>query len=119
MNRRQFVNMLGRSWQRYAAENSTNAAKIGTLRLPTYEDSELLCQLASLHIPPSQWTQLDEGTKKAIETDAREWVHLFVMDTDDYAQVTWGEYGSLSYWIKRTDLSRHNFEACWATEFSL
>ncbi|SRR6266700_6471327 len=87
--------------------------------LSSYEDSELLCQMASLQIPPSQWTQLDEGTKKAIETDALEWVHLFAMDTDEYAQVTWGEYGSLSYWIKRTDLSRHNFEACWATEFSL
>jgi len=87
--------------------------------LSSYEHSELLCQLASLHITPSQWTRLDEGTKKAIETEALEWVHLFAMDTDDYAQVTWGEYGSLSYWIKRTDLKRHHFEACWATEFSL
>ncbi len=86
---------------------------------PSYKDSELQCQMAYLQIPPSQWTHLDEGTQRAIKTDALEWVHLFVMDTDEYAQVTWGEYGSLSYWIKRTDLSRHNFEACWAIEFSL
>jgi uncharacterized protein YwqG len=87
--------------------------------MSTYHDPELLCQMASQHISPSQWNHLDEGTKKAIETDAREWVHLFFMDTDENAQVTWGEYGSLSYWIKRTDLSRHHFEACWAIEFSL
>jgi uncharacterized protein YwqG len=87
---------------------------------PSYShDPELLCQIASLQIPPSQWTHLDEGTKKAIETEAREWVHLLVIDTDENAQVTWGEYGSLSYWIKRADLSRHNFEACWAIEESL
>ncbi len=87
--------------------------------LSSFNDSELLCQLASLQIPPSEWTRLGGGTQRAIKTDALEWVHLFAMDTDDYAQVTWGEDGSLSYWIKRTDLSRHNFEACWATEFSL
>jgi len=86
---------------------------------PSYRDTELLCQMAHLHITPSQWTHLDEGTKRSIKTDALEWVHLFVMDTDEYAQVTWGDYGSLSYWIKRTDLRRQNFEECWATEFSL
>jgi len=86
---------------------------------PSDNDPALVCQMAYLHITPSQWTHLDEGTQKAIKTDALEWVHLLVMDTDEYAQVTWGDYGSLSYWIKRTDLRRQYFEECWATEVSL
>jgi uncharacterized protein YwqG len=82
-------------------------------------NAELLCQMAKLHITSSQWAQFDKGTQKSIASDALEWVHLLTIDTDEYAQITWGEYGSLSYWIKRTDLKGHNFEDCWAIEVSL
>jgi uncharacterized protein YwqG len=73
--------------------------------------------MASLRV--KQWTHLDEETKASLKTGALEWVHLLQIDTDEYAQITWGESGSLSYWIKQADVRRRNFEGCWAIEDSL
>ena len=81
-------------------------------------DMQLLCQLSSLHVVP-HWAGLDEETKASIKTGALEWVHLLQIDTDEYAQVTWGETGSLSYFIKQADLRRRDFDRCWAIDDSL
>jgi len=82
-------------------------------------DMQHLCQLYSLCVTP-HWAGLDEEMKKAsIESGVLEWVHLLQIDTDEYAQVTWGEVGSFSYFIKQADLKRRDFEGCWAIEDSL
>ena len=82
-------------------------------------DMQLLCQMANLHVALEQWTHLDEETKASIEAGALEWVHLLQIDTDEYAQVTWGDNGSLSYWIKQADLKRQDFKECCAITDSL
>ncbi|EFH86122.1 DUF1963 domain-containing protein [Ktedonobacter racemifer] len=82
-------------------------------------DAQLLCQMASHHVLPSQWKDLDEEAKAALKTAALEWIHILQIDTDEYTKVTWGEYGSLSYWIKRADLQRLDFERCWAITDSI
>ena len=81
------------------------------------DDMQLLCQMASLRV--KQWTHLDEEAKASIKTGALEWVHLLQIDTDEYAQITWGESGSLSYWIKQADVRRRDFAGCWAIEDTL
>ncbi len=80
-------------------------------------DMQLLCQMASLRV--KQWIRLDEEAKASIKTSALEWIHLLQIDTDEYAQVTWGEYGSFSYWIKQADLKRQDFKECCAITDSI
>src|SRR5260221_1422710 len=83
----------------------------------TQGDIQLLCQMASLRV--KQWIRLDEEAKASIKTSALEWIHLLQIDTDEYAQVTWGEYGSFSYWIKQADLKRQDFKECCAITESI
>ncbi len=83
----------------------------------TQGDMQLLCQMASLRV--KQWIRLDEEAKASIKTSALEWIHLLQIDTDEYAQVTWGEYGSFSYWIKQADLKRQDFKECCAITDSI
>jgi hypothetical protein len=83
------------------------------------DDAQLLCQIASKHILPEQWSALDEKARAALVSTAQEWIHLLNIDTDDYVGISWGEYGALAYWIKRANLSMLNFDECLAIEDSL
>lgn len=82
-------------------------------------DMQLSCEMASLQIKPTQWTHLDEQTQASIKTAALQWILLLQIDSDEHAQVMWGEAGSLSYWIKPADLQKRDFAGCWAIEDSL
>jgi hypothetical protein len=85
-------------------------------------DQQLQCQLQThllKHQLPDAWHRLEESVQAPIKAQAREWLLLVQIDTDEYAQVTWGEVGSLSYWIKREDLTVRNFAQCWAIDDSL
>ena len=42
-----------------------------------------------------------------------EWQLLLQLDTDDNAEMMWGDAGTLYFWIKRADLANRNFADCW------
>jgi hypothetical protein len=77
-------------------------------------DMELSCHLASEGIFASEYDRLDAVAQAAIQREALTWTHLFQIRPDEYAKVSWGEYGSLALWIKRGDLEQRNFATCWA-----
>lgn len=43
----------------------------------------------------------------------RDWMLLLQVDTDDEAQLYWGDSGRLYFWIKKADLLQKNFENTW------
>ncbi|GIK64024.1 MAG: hypothetical protein BroJett018_18180 [Chloroflexota bacterium] len=74
-------------------------------------DMELACQLLSNGIQfgigykDPRFAELREG--------AKDWRLLFQVDTDDGANMMWGDVGRIYYWIRRQDLQARNFDKVW------
>lgn len=67
----------------------------------------------------SLWARLSEEERAELLGGALPWTHLLQIDTDDNARMTWGEVGSLSFWIHREDLAQRRFDRCLAIQQSL
>ena len=74
---------------------------------------ELECELASngIYTGDTAWTKrLDLFMHKR---RAKNWRLLLQIDTDDDANMMWGDGGMLYYWIKEEDLIQRNFSETW------
>jgi uncharacterized protein YwqG len=49
-----------------------------------------------------------------LEKGVSDWMLLFQLDTDEDAEMMWGDCGRLYFVIKKDDLKRRNFDATWA-----
>ncbi len=52
---------------------------------------------------------------KGLEASCEEWTLLLQLDSDDAANIMWGDAGRLYYWIRRADLARCDFSKVWMT----
>lgn len=77
-------------------------------------DEQFLCHLASKNVSWDAWGQMTAAEQATIKADALAWLHLLQIKSDYYAQVSWINSGSLSYWITQADLQARNFAGCWA-----
>ena len=50
----------------------------------------------------------------ALEAGADEWTLLLQLDSEDAAGMTWGDAGTLYFWIRRADLADRRFDRCWS-----
>jgi uncharacterized protein YwqG len=44
---------------------------------------------------------------------ADDWQLLFQLDSDDKADMMWGDAGRLYYWIRKQELARQSFDNTW------
>lgn len=74
------------------------------------DDMELTAQLAANDL------HLDFGRASRDPhqlAEAARWHLLLQIDTDDAAQMMWGDAGLLYFWIRDEDAARRNFDAVW------
>ena len=58
-------------------------------------------------------SELDREKAKSLETGIKDWVLLFQMDSDDNADMMWGDLGTLYFVIKKDDLAARRFDRIW------
>jgi uncharacterized protein YwqG len=76
-------------------------------------DMDLQCQLVThgLYCGDSSGYQAPE--RPALEPGRRDWIQLLQLDSDDRANMMWGDGGSLYFWITKTALARRDFSNVW------
>ena len=74
------------------------------------DDMEKDCHLASTI---ANRKNLSKEEIKANNAMAKEWILLFQVDSDNSANMMWGDVGKLYFWIKKHDLKQLNFDKTW------
>lgn len=81
---------------------------------PVQNDTmELEAQFASNGLycgTPEAYASLEA---KALEPGASDWELLFQLDSDDDADMMWGDAGMLYFWIRRSDAAQRDFSNVW------
>lgn len=72
------------------------------------------CQLTSngIYTGDSLYTD-DPKYKELLGGKEREWMLLAQIDSDDHAELMFGDVGTLYVWIRKQDLIERRFENCW------
>jgi uncharacterized protein YwqG len=76
-------------------------------------DMDLECQLASNGLYLGDATGYNDPRAKTLEAGRKDWVLLLQLDTDDDANMMWGDMGMLYFYIKQDDLAAKRFDRCW------
>lgn len=71
------------------------------------------CQLVSNGVDLSVTGEHDTERAHALLPGSRDWQLLLQLDSDDGAQMVWGTYGRIYFWIRREDLAAKRFERVW------
>ena len=76
-------------------------------------EMQLECQLASNGLYVGNPQGYEDPRVAELETGADDWMLLLQVDSDDAAQMMWGDVGRLYYWIRKQDLAARRFEQAW------
>jgi len=78
-------------------------------------EMELECELVTNGIYCGDPAGYQSAEAKRLEPNARDWVMLFQIDSDEMrAELMWGDSGCVYFWIRQQDLAARRFERCWA-----
>lgn len=74
---------------------------------------EVECQLASngIYLGGPEGYASDEA--EALRSGAADWTLVLQLDSDDAAEVMWGDSGTLYFWVKRDEGEAGNFADAW------
>lgn len=78
-------------------------------------DMQLEAQLVSNGLYCGDASGYEDPRRKELEPGASEWVLLLQLDSDESADIMWGDAGMLYFWIRRSDLAARRFERTWLT----
>lgn len=90
------------------------AHQLGGFPTPIQGDEmELECQLASngLNVGGSQ--PYDLARAEELRTGSEDWLLLLQVDSDDDADMMWGDAGMLYFWVRRQDAASKDFSKVW------
>jgi uncharacterized protein YwqG len=76
-------------------------------------EMELECELVTNGIYCGDPSGFNNPKAKELEKNAKDWQLLFQIDTNEEAEMMWGDCGRIYFWIKKEDLKNKNFENCW------
>jgi uncharacterized protein YwqG len=76
-------------------------------------DMELDCELASNGLYCGDETGYEDPRAKELEKNKDSWRLLLQIDSDDEAEMMWGDCGRLYFWIKEDDLKSRRFDKAW------
>lgn len=71
------------------------------------------CEIYSRGLDYDKVRKLKQSEIKDIQQNAERWGLLFQLDSDDKANMMWGDCGRLYFWVRGEDLPNHNFENIW------
>lgn len=78
------------------------------------DDMESECQLASNGIYlGGEIRPEDQERAESLVKENADWRLLLQLDTEDDADMMWGDCGALYFWIRAEDLARQDFSRCW------
>ncbi|MDR1481095.1 MAG: DUF1963 domain-containing protein [Synergistaceae bacterium] len=72
------------------------------------------CQLASNGLFCGDESGYRDPREKALRDGAKDWTLLFQIDSDDNAEVMWGDCGMVYFAIRKADLAAADFSWVWA-----
>lgn len=76
-------------------------------------EMELECQMVTNGIYMGDTSGYKHPRRAELEKSAQDWILLLQVDSDDDAQMMWGDAGLLYFWIRRQDLERSDFGNAW------
>lgn len=76
-------------------------------------DMQLEAQLVMNGLYCGNQTGYQDSRVQELRHGADDWMLLLQLDSDDSADVMWGDCGRLYFWIKRTDLRQLRFDKVW------
>jgi uncharacterized protein YwqG len=74
---------------------------------------ELECALVNNGLYCGDSSGYSDPRRTEIETEANEWRLLLQIDSDDSANMMWGDVGTLYFWIRKSDLATRSFDRSW------
>ena len=76
-------------------------------------DMQLEAQLVSNGLYCGGPSGYSNARAKALEAGTQDWILLLQLDSDDGAEIMWGDLGMLYFWIRRQDLATGRFDRAW------
>lgn len=76
-------------------------------------EMEMECELVTNGIYCGDPSGYENPKAKELEPNAKDWQLLFQIDSNDDAEMMWGDCGRLYFWIKNEDLKNKIFDNCW------
>lgn len=76
-------------------------------------EMELECQMVTNGIYMGDTSGHKHLRRAELEKSKQDWTLLLQVDSDDDAQMMWGDAGMLYFWIRRQDLERAVFDSVW------
>jgi uncharacterized protein YwqG len=73
----------------------------------------LECQLVTNGLYCGDPSGYEDPRAKELASGSREWRLLLQIDSDDSAQMMWGDSGRLYFWIREEDLDQARFDRAW------
>jgi uncharacterized protein YwqG len=80
---------------------------------PIQGDMQLECQLVSHGLYCGDESGYDDPRAGHLQRGAADWRLLLQVDSDDDAQMMWGDAGRIYYWLARDALRAHRWDATW------
>ncbi|HEY6972490.1 MAG TPA: YwqG family protein [Candidatus Angelobacter sp.] len=80
---------------------------------PVQGDVKLECQLVSNGLYCGDASGYQDPRAKELERGADDWLLLFQADSDDNAEMMWGDVGRLYFCIRKQDLRDRRFDKVW------
>ena len=80
---------------------------------PIQNEMQLECQLAANGVYVGDPTGYKDPRRATLEPGAPSWRLLFQLDSDDAAEMMWGDLGRLYFWIRDEDLRDCRFDQSW------
>jgi len=78
-------------------------------------DMQLEAQLVTNGLYCGDATGYQDPRSQVLESGADYWMLLLQLDSDDAADIMWGDCGMLYYWIRKDDLAHQRFDGVWMT----
>lgn len=76
-------------------------------------EMSLECQLASSGVYCGDPEGYQDPRVPRLERGAKDWMLLLQVDSDDNAEMMWGDAGRIYYWIRKEDLENQDFDKVW------
>jgi uncharacterized protein YwqG len=74
---------------------------------------DLECQLVSHGVYCGDESGYKSPRRAELENGKADWLLLLQLDSDDDADMMWGDAGRLYFWINKNDLARRDFSKVW------
>ncbi|MBA4074451.1 MAG: hypothetical protein C0508_05360 [Cyanobacteria bacterium PR.023] len=80
---------------------------------PVQSEMELECELVTNGLYCGDASGYKDPRASELEKTPHHWQLLLQIDSDDNANMMWGDAGRLYFWIKDEDLAARHFHNCW------